>query len=182
MQELVERVKADPRYVRNVEYGQPRPGHPEGSVRAHIAHLEANLARLEPRLPRPDYYWTLLFLIHVHDTFKAEALDVAILDPRSHASLARAFAAEFTGDADLLNMLQFHDEGYALWRQLHHSGRYDQARFQRLLATIQDWDLFLLFNIVDGCTEGKQRAPLRWFIGAVREHKPTCVDETWILD
>ena len=42
---------ADTRYARNIEYGQPRAGHPEGKVRYHIAELEANLERLKPRLP-----------------------------------------------------------------------------------------------------------------------------------
>src|SRR5262245_18791904 len=85
----------DERYLANLEWGQPRRGHPEGTVRAHIAELERNLDGLRPRLTE-DETWKLRILIHTHDSFKAEAKSgVPIGDPRSHASLARAFLAEF---------------------------------------------------------------------------------------
>ena len=179
---LVGKILADPRYQKNVEYGEPRPGHPEGKVKAHLAELEANLEKLKPRLQNDASYWKLKFLIHTHDTFKAVSLrGVAITDPLSHASLARAFAAEFTNDADLLNMIQFHDEGHALWRQREYKGVYSAERFQELLTTVKDWDLFFLFNIIDGCTEGKDREKVIWFVTEVKKHRDTRVDETWVL-
>jgi hypothetical protein len=30
------------------------------------------------------------------------------------------------------------------------------------LNNIRDWNLFLAFNIIDGCTAGKSRTPLVW--------------------
>src|SRR5215475_1903450 len=99
MQEILARVISDPRYLKNIEYGEPRSGHPEGKVKFHMAELETNLEKLAPRLSE-EQYWKLKFLIHVHDTFKAEAIpDSPIESPYSHASLARKFAAEFTDDA-----------------------------------------------------------------------------------
>jgi len=181
MRAIVEKILADPRYRRNVEYGKPRPGHPEGSVKAHIAEVVANLDAIRPRLKSDELYWKLLFLIHVHDTFKADSTgNVPILDPRSHASLARSFAAEYTDDTDLLNMIQFHDENYALWKQLRQDGTYAAKRFQALLQAIKDWDLFLIFTIVDGATAGKDREKLAWFIGEVRKHRQIEVDESWV--
>jgi hypothetical protein len=182
MKEIVEKVVTDPRYIKNVEYGEPRSGHPEGKVKSHIADLEANLEVLKPRLSSEADYWKLKFLIYVHDTFKAEAEpDTPVLNPRSHASLAKGFAAEFTDDKDLLNMIQFHDENYALWKQFARNGSYDSRRFQLLLDTIQDWNLFLAFTIVDGCTAGKERSKLAWFIDEVNQHKNTNVNESWVL-
>ncbi len=183
MQAIVQQIIAHPRYLANIEYGEPRPGHPEGKVKYHIAALEANLEALARRRSlTPDTYWKLKFLIHVHDTFKAEAEhDLPILNPRSHASLARAFAAEYTDDADLLAMIQFHDENYALWQQYARTGAYSQERFRALLPAIRDWDLFLMFTIIDGSTPGKDREKLGWFINEVRKHKTTVVDETWVL-
>src|SRR5207237_2755462 len=117
MKDIVAKITRDPVYLRNIEFGEPRAGHPEGSVRAHIAELEANLETLKRRVSEAEY-WKLKFLIHVHDTFKAEAeKGVPISHPRSHASLARDFASRYTDDDDLLNMVQFHDEGFALYRQ-----------------------------------------------------------------
>jgi len=101
----------------------------------------------------------LKLLIHTHDTFKGEAQQgVAITDHNSHASLARAYLQTFCDDPDLLAMVQYHDEPFALWRQFDAKGKYNQARFDALLSNIKDWNLFLAFNIIDGCTAGKDTA------------------------
>ena len=181
MEQIVQQIISDPRYIKNIEYGLPRSGHPEGKVKAHIADLEQNLENLVPRLSE-DQYWKLKFLIHVHDTFKADAIpDSPILSPNSHASLARKFASEFTEDPDLLNMVQFHDLNFVLWRQYEARGSYDLEPFRILLDTIQDWDLFLLFLIIDGNTKGKDPEKLRWFLREVHKYKNTVVDESWIV-
>lgn len=182
MKEIVRKILADPRYLKNIEYGKPRSGHPEGRVKYHIAELERNLEKLSLRGISEEQYWKLKFLIHVHDTFKADAIpDSAILSPNSHASLARKFAFEFIDDADLLNMIQLHDVNYALWLQFDRTGSYDVQRFENLLETIQDWDLFLMFLMIDGCTSGKEASKLVWFINELRKYKNTVVDESWML-
>ena len=182
MKDIVERVMADVRYLKNIEYGEPRSGHPEGKIKFHIAELEENLEKLVSRGISEEEYWKLKFIIHVHDTFKADATpDVPILNPNSHASLARKFAAEFSIEEDLLNMIQLHDVNYALWKQLNATGSYDCDRFQSLLDAIQNWDLFLMFLIIDGSTQGKERSKLIWFIEEVMKHKNTRLDESWIL-
>lgn len=56
-----------------------------------------------------------------------------ITDPKSHASLARGFLATHCDDADLLAMLQYHDEPFALYRQFESKGKYNQDRFNALL-------------------------------------------------
>lgn len=166
-QEMFEVVTSDPRYLANIDWGEVRPGHPEGTVRAHIAELETNLERLRSKLTDEDY-WKLKLLIHTHDTFKAESLVGApISDPRSHASLARTFLATHCDDADLLAMVQHHDEPFALWRQHKSKGKYNQGRFDALLTAIRDWNLFLAFSIIDGCTAGKSREPLHWLFREV---------------
>ena len=182
MKNIVERIIADPRYQKNIEYGEPRSGHPEGKVKFHIADLEENLERLTARGISEEQYWKLKFLIHVHDTFKAESMpDSAILSPNSHASLARTFASEFTNDEDLLNMVQLHDVNFSLWKQFVATGSYDIQRFHKLLDTIRDWDLFLMFLIIDGSIPGKAREKLIWFFQEVAKYQNTLVDESWIL-
>jgi hypothetical protein len=161
-------VVKDPRYLKNLDWGEARPGHPEGTVRAHIAEIEPNLETLRPKLGDVDY-WKLKLLVHTHDSFKAESqAGVPITDPKSHASLAKVFLAEFCDDSDLLAMVQYHDEPFALWRQAESKkGKYNQERFAALLSNIKDWNLFLAFNIIDGCTEGKSREPLVWLFKEV---------------
>ena len=108
--------------LRNLDWGEVRSGHPEGTIRAHIAEVDRNLESLRHKLSETDY-WRLRVIIHTHDTFKAEAQPgVPITAPNSHASLARAFLADFCTDADMLAMVQYHDEPYALWRQVASRG------------------------------------------------------------
>jgi hypothetical protein len=156
-------ILADPRYQRNLDWGEPRRGHPEGTVRAHIAELERNLQALKQRVSETDF-WKLKVLIHTHNSFKRDARPGApIASPKSHASLARAFLAEFCDDPDLLAIVQYHDEPYALYRQWKSKGAFEPARLEELINAIEDWNLFLVFSIIDGCTEGKSREPVRWF-------------------
>lgn len=160
-------VIKDPRYLANLDWGKARPGHPEGTVRAHISEIEENLEVMKAKLTEVEY-WKLKLLIHTHDSFKAESEPgVSITDPRSHASLARVFLASHCDDVDLLAMVQFHDEPFALYRGFESKGKYNQDRFNALLRSIQDWNLFLAFNIIDGCTEGKSREPLEWLFREV---------------
>jgi len=46
-------------------------------------------------------------------------------------------------------------------------GKFNQERFEHLLKAIHDWNLFLAFLIIDGCTAGKNREPLRWLFEQV---------------
>ena len=165
--QIFDAITSDPRYQRNLDWGEPRLGHPEGTIRAHIAEVDRNLEALRHKLSERDY-WRLKVLVHTHDTFKGEAQPgVPITAPNSHASLARAFLADFCADADLLAMVQYHDEAFALWRQAAAKGKFNQARLAELLAAIDDWNLFLAFSIADGCMEGKDREPLRWLFQQV---------------
>jgi hypothetical protein len=164
---IFEAVVSDPRYLANLDWGEARPGHPEGTVRAHIAELEVNLETLRPKLTDNDY-WRLRLLVHTHDSFKAQAdAGVPISHPKSHASLAREFVAAYCNDVDLLAMVQHHDEPFALYRQAKHKGDYDRERFASLLNAIHDWNVFLAFLLIDGCTAGKSREPLCWFFQRV---------------
>lgn len=173
----------DPRYLNNLDTGKPRRGHPEGTLRSHVNELDANLIQLQRRWQVTDenMYWKLKLLIHSHDTFKCDsAKGVPIEHPCSHASLGRAFLAAYCDDDDLLNMAQYHDEPYAIWRSATSHG-YNQARFDALINRIKDWDLFLLFQIIDGCTIGKGREPLVWLFDELAGRVETWVKADFIL-
>ena len=182
MKKIIDLIKAELRYQKNIEYGQPRPGHPEGKIKFHIADLETNLEILTEKNISTSEYWKLKFIIHTHDLFKAEEQKkTPALHVRNHASMAKEYASQFTNDPDILNIIQFHDENYYLWREYLQTGRYDADRFQGLLTIIKDIDLFLMFIIIDGCTEGKDIAKLAWFIDEVRKYRKTLVDSSWII-
>ena len=179
-EQILTEIQADQRYQQNIQWGQPRPGHPEGAIRQHIQELEENLEQLRPRISDDDV-WKLRILIHTHDTFKPEAQpDVPISHPRSHASLARQFLQEYISDGDLLAMVQLHDEPYALWHK-HRAGRNYDRRFDGLISAITDWDLFLTFLIIDGCTPGKSREPLVWFFSRIDGRVSSRVTNEWLV-
>jgi hypothetical protein len=173
LEQILQRITTDPRYQKNLPWGIPRQGHPEGSLRAHITQLEKNLAALAHKFSKDDQQ-KLKILIHTHDIFKPDATEgVRITDPRSHASLAKNFLAEFLPDPDLLNMLQYHDEPYALYLQFKSRGHFDQSRLHNLIALIKDWNLFLAFQIIDNCTPGKSRQPLLFLFTQLQGKIPT---------
>lgn len=178
---IFDTITNDPRYQRNLDWGKARTGHPEGTIRAHIAELERNLEMLRAKVSETDS-WRIKVLIHAHDTFKGEAeRGLPITDPKSHASLARAFLAEFCDDADMQAMVQYHDEPFALWRQFVAKGKFNPERMTALLTGIRDWNVFLAFSIVDGCTEGKGREALRWFFRQIAGRVQSRFTESDIL-
>jgi len=168
--DLFWRMIRDPRYQTGVTYGKPRTGHAEGTVANHVMDLEKNLEKMRA-LPLSDTeYWKLRILVHVHDAMKLYAKrDAAIEDPQSHASLAAKFLSEYVADVDLLNMVQYHDEGYALWKQQEGRGRYNQPRFQKVVRLIWDVELYLLFTILDGYTPSKEHERIRWYVMEVEK-------------
>jgi hypothetical protein len=180
-EQILRNIHVDERYQRNLDWGIPRKGHPEGTIRQHIRDLENNLNAMRARLSELDH-WKLKVLIHTHDTFKADSKQgVKTTDSRSHASLAREFLAEFCDDQDLLAMVQYHDEPYALWKQHESRGKCDPNRFDNLIHAISDWDLFLVFLIIDGCTKGKSREPLTWFIVLMQDKGVSSITLEWLL-
>lgn len=170
-------VQQDPRYKANIDYGQPRSGHPEGTIKAHILTLEGNLEQIRSRLD-PAVEARLRFAIHVHDTFKPEAR--VSEGVRDHGLLARDFAAEFIVDNDMLALLELHDEPYRLWKSWARTGTLDTQRLEHLAGRIVDWDQFLAFVILDSWTAGKSLDKLRWFIRAALAIRPSAIDAGWL--
>lgn len=152
----------DDRYVQGINWGAARPGHPEGTVGAHIYELVENLRAIKSDLTPSEFERAQLF-IHTHDTFKGEAQKGArILDPKSHASLARAFVEARLGETSMSGIIQFHDELYALWQSEQRNGRLDSDRYNRLVERIADWDMFVTTKLIDSITVGKDIEPTAW--------------------
>lgn len=180
---ILEAIKEDETYKAGVAWGRPRIGHPEGRISDHISELERNLEKIsDDKELSSDCILKLEILIHVHDTLKYHATPrVPIEHPQSHASLAAEYLRGFTDDEDLIAMVQYHDEGYALYKQEVNRGGYNKARLQTLVSAIKDLRLFLIFNLIDNCTDGKTSQPVRWYLGEIRKLKPDIeIDETWV--
>lgn len=174
------RIRRSPAYRQAITWGSPRPGHPEGTIARHIEELESLTAAIPEPMSRRELA-RLRLLIHVHDTFKGNARrGAAILDPDSHASLARVFLAQYCGDRDLLAMTQFHDMPYSLYRNGRTRAARGEERMRMLAARIRDWSLFARFLSLDSSTSGKDGAWLRPFFSDMRAYADLplwCTDE-----
>ena len=158
--ELERALLADPVLREGLAWGEPRRGHPEGAVGAHVADLLETIERWGETGKRRE---ELRFLAIVHDSLKYK---VQNWRPRTgenhHAARARRFAESYTADERLLATIEQHDRPYNLWRKARRKGRRDDHSFDAMLDRIPDVDLFLRFVELDGSTEGKTHEPIRW--------------------
>jgi hypothetical protein len=159
--ELERAVSADPRLQEGLAWGEPRSGHPEGSVGAHVADLLLTIERWGETGKRRE---ELRFLALVHDALKSK---VQNWRPKTgenhHAMRARRFAEGYVDDERLLAAIEQHDRPYSLWRKLRRRGRLDEDALTEMLERLPDLDLFVRFVELDGSSEGKDQEPIRWF-------------------
>jgi len=158
--ELERAVSEDPVLQEGLAWGQPRRGHPEGSVGAHVADLLRTIERWGETGKRRE---ELRFLALVHDALKNK---VQNWRPKTgenhHAMRARRFAERYVEDERLLSTIEQHDRPYNLWRRFRRTGRLDHHAISEMLKRIPDIDLFVRFVELDGSTEGKNHEPIRW--------------------
>jgi hypothetical protein len=159
------RIAVEPEWREGVEWGAPRPGHPEGAVKHHIADVLANVDR-EARSPEERRRLRLAAL--VHDTFKYRAPEgsARVGSPGHHGSLAADFLARFVDDEELVELVRWHDEAFAAWMGLSRRGRRERAE-ARAHALVQrlgpSLDLYLRFFRADNATGDKSPRSVRWF-------------------
>lgn len=163
--ELERRIAAEPRWRAGLDWGVPRPGHPEGTIRAHIRHVLENVQRFYPACPhRAD----LRVITLIHDTFKGEVDETrSCSGGNHHAMIARRFAEALIDDLRLLDVIELHDEAFNAWRRGARDGRWDAAerRGDALLARLgENLPLYVAFYRCDNATEGKDQESFEWFL------------------
>ncbi|QDT63913.1 hypothetical protein [Calycomorphotria hydatis] len=165
--ELERAIISDLDWLAGANWGEPRPGHPEGTIKSHIAEV---LSNVDKYYLDNSYRESLRLIALVHDTFKHQ-VDESL--PRSgenhHAMRARRFAERYldheTDDA-ILEIIELHDEAYNSWQRGNRDGRWDKAeeRATRLLSRLGDsLPLYLAFYQCDNETGDKDQSNLEWF-------------------
>jgi RimJ/RimL family protein N-acetyltransferase len=162
-------ICADPAWRAGMAWGEPRSGHPEGTVIAHVGEVLRNVDRVA--LDPADRARLRLAAI-VHDAFKA---DVDRSRPKTgenhHAMRARRFAERHLSDADLLDVIELHDEAYLAWSEGRRGGSWPAAerRARSLLDRLGDrYGLYARFHRADGETGDKTDEHRHW-LAALRE-------------
>jgi hypothetical protein len=166
--ELERRLLEDPDLLEGLAWGEPREGHPEGSIAAHVADL---LQRIDEDGETGDRRECLRFITIVHDAFKKRVREwLPKTGENHHAMRARRFAERFTSDERILATIELHDRPYAIWRRMQRKGRLDERAWEEMMSRIDDRVLFLRFIELDGSTEGKNPEPIRWFRDELARH------------
>ncbi len=162
--ELEERILREPEIVHGMSWGTPRYGHPEGEIWKHVLDILYNIDRLHIS---PEQRWKLRFIAYIHDTFKYKEHRGTPRDWTKHHSVyARKFAEQFTDDPILLDIIEYHDEAYYIWRlrALYDRVAESDERLEFLLDRIGvQRQLYYLFFKCDTTTGDKNPAPLKWF-------------------
>lgn len=158
--ELEERLAVDPVLARGLGWGEPRSGHPEGSVEAHVADLLRTLDEWHEPEPRRS---ELRLLAILHDALKYRVRSwLPKVGENHHAMRARRLAERYTSDERLLATLELHDRPYAIWRRTGRGSGRERRALEQLVKRIPDFPLFMRFVELDGSTEGKNPEPIEW--------------------
>ena len=171
--DLERRFLEAPEFLRGLDYGLPRFGHPEGKVVYHIREVLDNVDRLQVS---EDRRRDLRIVTFVHDSFKyAEDKGRPRDWSRHHGVLARRFLEKFTNRTSLLEVTELHDEAYYAWRAINLYGRPDLGQ-ERLVKLVHRMDnsleFYHQFFVCDTRTGDKVQAPVLWLQQAVSTLKP----------
>jgi len=91
--ELERRIVADPEWQEGAAWGDPRPGHPEGAVAAHIEEVLSNVD--DVAVDERDRERLRLVAL-IHDTFKYRVVrGQTRTGGNHHAMIARGFAERY---------------------------------------------------------------------------------------
>lgn len=169
LDQVLDALMTSDRYQQNLDWGKPRRGHPEGTLRAHLADLEENLGHISHLLD-PVEERMMRVLIHSHDTFKKNAEPRVPIDhPKSHATLAAGALRSLQAPLGLPTMAQNHDLLYSLYRSERVRGAFNERRMADLIGSISNIDMFVIFTEIDTLVPGKSSEPVTWSIERLEE-------------
>ena len=167
------RVLADPEWRAGVAWGAPRPGHPEGSVLAHVREVLANVDAIAVDA---EDRGRLRLIALLHDACKGQ------VDPRRpragnnhHARIARRLAERLVDDPGVLEVIELHDDAHNAWRvgrRRTGSQERAEARARALIARLgPHLGLFERFYRADNATGDKKPDGVEWFAALAADER-----------
>jgi hypothetical protein len=164
--DLETEICADPIWREGAEWGAPRPGHPEGAVKHHIAEVLANVDRYATDAEQRR---RLRVIALTHDTFKHRVdMTQNRTGENHHGMIARRFTERFVADdPGMLDIIELHDEAYNAYSKGARDGRWDKAeeRAGRLIDRLGDQvPTYVTFFRCDNETGSKAQDSYRWFV------------------
>ncbi len=166
-----------PAFREGLLWGEPRFGHPEGTVAIHVKEVLDNIS-LIPNLSVVDRGHLRLIAL-VHDTFKYKEDRSRPRDwSKHHGLLARRFLEVYTSETLVLDVVETHDDAYYHWLSLNRGAapRSISALMDKVGYCLQ---IYYLFFKCDTQTGDKTQAPLRWFEKQVPNIEPVVIKPFW---
>lgn len=164
--DLEAQICADPKWREGAEWGAPRPGHPEGAVKHHIAEVLANVDRYAADAGQRR---RLRLIALTHDTFKHQVdMTRNRTGENHHGMIARRFTESYVADdPGLLDIIELHDEAYNAYSKGARDGRWDKAeeRATRLVDRLgSEVPTYVTFFRCDNETGSKAQDSYGWFV------------------
>ena len=149
---LVQRILNSEEWSIAQNWGQARPGHPEGTIRKHV--LEQVLPFIDLHYGNLPDYWDLITLAYLHDIGKPLArYEGGRLVGENHSVISAQIASKLGASSRLLQVIISNDRPYSYWQQLtkadgYQPERWTEARRQRFLAEFRRTDLDVVLLIL----------------------------------
>ncbi len=160
--DLEQKLLALPEFRKGLLWGEPRFGHPEGTVALHVREVLDNIEAI-PGLGMEDRI-RLRIIALAHDTFKHAESRTRPRDwTKHHGLLARRFMESYTSDSVVLDVIETHDDAYYKWMAQRRRPS-PHSQLDSLLSRVGHClQLYYLFFKCDTQTGDKTQAPMRWF-------------------
>lgn len=166
-----------PEFQQGLLWGEPRFGHPEGTVAIHVKEVLDNISKI-PNLSAAERSHLRLIAL-AHDTFKYKEDRSRPRDwSKHHGVLARRFLEVYTGEAVVLDVVETHDDAYYHWLSLKRNAA--PRSITDLMGKVgYCLQIYYLFFKCDTQTGDKTQAPLRWFENQVPNIEPVVIKPFW---
>jgi hypothetical protein len=176
-QELVDRIRVSADWSCASSWGEPRPGHPEGTVGAHVnTQVLPFIQRWYAELPD---YWDLVALAYLHDIGKPETkYKNGRLLGESHSVISARIAGELGAGDRLVQVILSNDRAHSHWRKMQDAcgvwqpGRWTEERSGKFVEEFcrpnLDLALLVLFHRADNAYRrppvlAENIDPVTWF-------------------
>ena len=126
---FMQKIIDSPEWKLAETWGQPRPGHPEGTIGRHV--FEQVIPFIEEHFSDLPEYWDLIALAYLHDIGKPQThYENGRLSGPSHSVLSAGIADSLGAPNELIQVITLNDRAYSHWRKLlDKNGNWDRARW-----------------------------------------------------
>ena len=115
--QLVDKIVGSADWALAKDWGEPRPGHPEGTIGRHV--LEQVIPFIDQWYSALPEYWDLVALAYLHDIGKPiTRRKNGRLVGDSHSVISAKIAAELGAPDRLVQVIYSNDRAYSYWRKL----------------------------------------------------------------